>query len=152
MPLKASIDLTCIWSCWAKDHSASNWRNVLQPILASADIYVTAGPHETFGLSVIEAEASGLPVVGVAAGALIERVPPEVGCLGPVNDAQAMGRNILKVREQRNTMSQAARRYVIDHGYGWEKTLSNLFSYYQEALSQPPASLPAPRNPQPTPA
>lgn len=113
-------------------------------MLASADIYVTAGPHETFGLSVIEAEACGLPVVGVAAGALVERVPSEVGCLGPVDDAEAMGRNILKVMQRRDAMSQAARRYVIDHGYGWENALRTLFSYYREAFSQPVAPFPVP--------
>lgn len=59
-------------------------------MLSSADIYVTAGPHETFGLSVIEAQASGLPVVGVDAGALRDRVPPDVGYLGPAGDAAAM--------------------------------------------------------------
>lgn len=49
------------------------WRpDRIRRALAAADIYVTAGPHETFGLSVIEAEASGLPVVGVDAGALRE--------------------------------------------------------------------------------
>src|SRR6185437_10174391 len=33
--------------------------------LASADIYVSGMAHETFGVSIIEAQASGLPVVGV---------------------------------------------------------------------------------------
>ena len=36
--------------------------------LASADLYVSAMADETFGISIIEAQASGLPVVGVAAG------------------------------------------------------------------------------------
>ena len=34
--------------------------------LASADIYVSAMADETFGVSIIEAQASGLPVVGIA--------------------------------------------------------------------------------------
>ncbi|MBA2466141.1 MAG: glycosyltransferase, partial [Sphingomonas sp.] len=38
--------------------------------LASADIYVSAMADETFGVSIVEAQASGLPVVGVAAGAM----------------------------------------------------------------------------------
>ena len=52
--------------------------------LASADIYVSGMADETFGVSIIEAQASGLPVVGVAAGAMIDRVtdahrPPRPG-------------------------------------------------------------------------
>ena len=47
--------------------------------LASADIYVSGMADETFGVSILEAQASGLPVVGVAAGAMIDRVTDKVG-------------------------------------------------------------------------
>ena len=65
--------------------------------LASADIYVSGMADETFGVSIVEAQASGLPVVGVAAGAMIDRVTDATGRLGPVGDAAAMARNILAV-------------------------------------------------------
>ena len=65
--------------------------------LASADIYVSGMADETFGISIIEAQASGLPVVGVAAGAMIDRVTDAMGRLGPVGDAEAMAANILAV-------------------------------------------------------
>ena len=51
--------------------------------LASADIYVSGMADETFGVSIVEAQASGLPVVGVAAGAMIDRVTDATGRLGP---------------------------------------------------------------------
>ena len=63
--------------------------------LASADLYVSAMADETFGVSIVEAQASGLPVVGVAAGAMVDRVTNATGRLGPVGDAAAMARNIL---------------------------------------------------------
>ena len=50
-------------------------REELAVALASSDIYVSAMADETFGISVIEAQACGLPVVGVAAGAMTARVP-----------------------------------------------------------------------------
>ena len=65
--------------------------------LASGDIYVSGMADETFGISIIEAQASGLPVVGVAAGAMIDRVTEATGRLGPVGDAGAMAANILDV-------------------------------------------------------
>ena len=43
-------------------------RTELAQWLASADLYVSGMADETFGISVIEAQASGLPVVGVAGG------------------------------------------------------------------------------------
>ena len=63
--------------------------------LASADLYVSGMADETFGISIIEAQASGLPVVGVAAGAMVDRVDDSIGRLGPVGDSAAMAANIL---------------------------------------------------------
>lgn len=53
-------------------------RDKMARALASADIYVSGMADETFGMSVLEAQASGLPVVGVASGAMPERVEPEL--------------------------------------------------------------------------
>lgn len=106
-------------------------RDAFAELLASADIYVTAGPYETFGLSVLEAQSSGLPVVGVAAGALIERVQPGLGLLGPVDDADAMARNVLEVRKNLAPMSEAARAHVEQH-FSWRKTLNTLIGIYEQ--------------------
>ncbi|MFW5723393.1 MAG: glycosyltransferase [Halochromatium sp.] len=108
-------------------------RAVYARVMASADVYVTAGAYETFGLAVVEAQASGLPVVGVDAGALRERVTPERGRLGPVDDANAMAANILAVTEQRQLLGAAARRHVLEAGYGWESTFRRLFALYRTA-------------------
>ncbi len=72
------------WSCLARARSRARsrrWamtasscramsasRAELAGWLASADIYASGMADETFGISIIEAQASGLPVVGVAAG------------------------------------------------------------------------------------
>jgi alpha-1,6-mannosyltransferase len=72
-----------------------NGRPELARWLASADIYVSAMADETFGISEIDAQASGLPVVGVAAGAMVDRVTPDIGRLGPVDNSSAMARNII---------------------------------------------------------
>ncbi|MBK1732022.1 glycosyltransferase [Thiococcus pfennigii] len=105
-------------------------------VLASADVYVTAGPHETFGLAVVEAEASGLPVVGVDAGALRERVQPAWGRLGPVADAAAMAANILAVASQRAALGAAARTHVCAAGFGWGRTFSQLLTLYDAACAE----------------
>ena len=109
----------------------------LADLMASADLYLTAGPHETFGLSVVEAQAAGLPVVGVRAGALIERVPEGTGLLGPVADAEAMATNIQAVFVQRDEMSAAARRFVAA-GLSWEATFRRVFRAYESAVRPDP--------------
>src|SRR3546814_3486223 len=69
-------------------------RRDLARALASSDIYVSAMADETFGVSVLEAQACGLPVVGVASGAMPDRVAEGLGMLGPVDDTQAMAANV----------------------------------------------------------
>jgi alpha-1,6-mannosyltransferase len=53
-------------------------------LLASADVSLAPGPHETFGLAALESLASGTPVVVSASSALGEIVRP--GCGAAVAD------------------------------------------------------------------
>jgi alpha-1,6-mannosyltransferase len=94
--------------------------------LASADIYASGMADETFGVSIVEAQASGLPVVGVAAGAMIDRVTEATGRLGPVGDAGAMAANILAVLcSDHQAMSAAARAHALQ--FGWDSSMEALF-------------------------
>ncbi len=110
-------------------------RRRLARLMASADIYVTAGPHETFGLSVVEAQASGLPVVGVRAGGLLTHVPPQAGRLGPVADAGAMATNILEVAGNLETFSAAARRQA-EGVHSWESCFDAVVGAYEAARAR----------------
>jgi alpha-1,6-mannosyltransferase len=105
-------------------------------LLASADLYVSAGPFETFGLSVIEAQASGLPVVGVDAGALRERVPEGLGFLGPVDDAQAMADNIVRAARMRTLAGARARAHIAER-FSWPRAFARLLECYGERMSAP---------------
>ncbi|MGF1452873.1 MAG: glycosyltransferase [Opitutales bacterium] len=105
-------------------------------LLASADIYVTAGPHETFGLSVVEAQACGLPVVGVKAGALTERVVDGTGRLVPEGDAEAFARAVEQIAPDRKTCGEAARRHIDEGGYGWDSSFRKLVDCYERALER----------------
>jgi alpha-1,6-mannosyltransferase len=101
-------------------------RTELARWLASADVYVSAMADETFGISIVEAQASGLPVVGVAAGAMIDRVNEGVGRLGPIGDSAAMARNILDVLgSDRRLMGELARAHALQ--FSWERSMEALF-------------------------
>lgn len=111
-------------------------RSELARWLASADLYVSAMADETFGVSVIEAQASGLPAVGVAAGAMLDRVDNETGRLGPVDNAAAMAANILEVwNSDRRSMGRAARAHV-EGQFSWNRTFQILFGeIYPQAFA-----------------
>ena len=104
--------------------------------LASSDIYVSGMADETFGVSILEAQASGLPVVGVAAGAMIDRVTDAVGRLGPVRDASAMAANILAVwNSDRRAMADQARAHALQ--FSWDSSMEALFArVYPAALAR----------------
>ena len=117
-------------------------RSELARWLASADLYVSAMADETFGVSVIEAQASGLPVVGVAAGAMLDRVDSETGRLGPVDDAEAMAANILELwQADRRAIAEAALAHV-EGQFSWERTFQTLFGrVYPQAFAVRRAAL-----------
>jgi len=124
-PLKAEIatlgDNRIVMPGYCKDRAElARW-------LASADIYVSGMADETFGVSIIEAQASGLPVVGVAAGAMIDRVSEATGRLGPVGDPAAMAANILAVwNGDRPGMAAEARAHALQ--FSWDSSMEALFS------------------------
>jgi alpha-1,6-mannosyltransferase len=118
-----------------------NGRAELARWLASADIYVSGMADETFGVSILEAQASGLPVVGVAAGAMIDRVSEKVGRLGPVGDASAMAANVLAVwNSDRRAMADEARARALE--FSWDSSMEALFGrLYPTAFARRTAQL-----------
>ncbi|WP_353230256.1 glycosyltransferase [Novosphingobium sp.] len=108
----------------------------LARLLASADIYVSAMADETFGLSVLEAQACGLPVVGFASGAMVQRVPPGLGELVALDDVAAMARAVVSVWQRgAAAIGARARAHVTAH-FSWDQTFATLFNdVYPRALA-----------------
>ncbi len=68
------------------------------PLLASADLFLLPSENESFGLSALEALASGVPVVGTDVGGVPEVVRNgETGILCPVGDVDAMAQAALLI-------------------------------------------------------
>ncbi|NBC37105.1 glycosyltransferase [Novosphingobium sp. FSY-8] len=112
-------------------------RRYLARALASSDIYVSAMADETFGISVIEAQAAGLPVVGVASGAMPARVPAGLGYLGPVDDVEAMAAHVQAVwAGGAAAMGARARAHVVER-FSWERTFNRLLAdVYPAAMAR----------------
>jgi alpha-1,6-mannosyltransferase len=109
-------------------------REQLARLLSSADVYVSAMAHETFGLSVIEAQASGLPVVGFAAGAMTDRVQAGEGFLVPGDDTAAMAERLCTTpRAEWRSMGLRAHERVTRQ-FSWDRTFDTLFDIYRSRI------------------
>ncbi|MEJ5058883.1 MULTISPECIES: glycosyltransferase family 4 protein [unclassified Pseudomonas] len=106
-------------------------------LMASADALLHAGDQETFGLVILEAMASGIPVVAVAAGAFEEIVTDQCGLRCRPNDPLAMAN---AVRELFNAgsavLGRQARRHVEKH-YAWDTVVNSLLGHYHAVLGNP---------------
>lgn len=86
-------------------------RDTVATILASADVALAPGPHETFGLAALEALACGTPAVVSRTSALAEILTCDSGATAD-NDAHAIARAVTSVigRPEPLRRSSARRR------------------------------------------
>jgi hypothetical protein len=94
----------------------------MRQLMAAADVFFLPSAWEGIALSIYEAMASGLPIVGAEVGGQCELVTPECGVLVPRGDEDAEARQyaevlaaLLESPERRALMGQAARQRVAWH-------------------------------------
>jgi glycosyltransferase involved in cell wall biosynthesis len=76
------------------------WLDDIAPTLAALDLYVSASHTESFGLSIVEAMALGLPVVATATEGAQEIInSDDAGVLVPIGDVDEMALALLRLLE-----------------------------------------------------
>ncbi|CDN43871.1 glycosyltransferase family 1 protein [Paenibacillus sp. P22] len=117
----------------------------LARLYASADLFLFPSSTETFGNVVLEAMASGLPVIGAEAGGVKELVRHgRSGLLCPPGDPasfiDALER-LLARPEEAASMGEAGRREAL--GRSWDQVLGGIVDQYEEILLLQAESTPA---------
>lgn len=97
----------------------------LARLLASADVSLAPGPHETFGLAALEALASGTPVVVSASSALPEIVGVSGAAARDTPAAFAAGVTTLLAAEE-GTRRAAARARA--ERFGWPASIDRMLA------------------------
>jgi phosphatidylinositol alpha 1,6-mannosyltransferase len=129
-------------------------QKALPTLYASADAFVFSSLTETLGLVVLEAMASGLPVIATPAGGVADHLRDgENGIAYPATDTLAMARAIVRLALDRGLHARlaAGARHTAE-SLSWENELDRLDASYREllatAVSAPSVRRPAQPSPQ----
>ncbi|WP_416672290.1 glycosyltransferase [Egbenema bharatensis] len=109
-------------------------------LLQGSDLFALTSHSENFGIAVLEALASGLPVVvtpGVALSSTVQKHQ-----LGTVADLEASSvaialKQYLANSQEIRQIGDRARQFTLEY-YNWNRIASNLVQVYQATLSKKP--------------
>ncbi len=113
--------------------------DAVAPLLAAADAYVFPSESESFGLSALEALASGVPVIGARVGGVPEVVRDGVtGSLHDLGDIDGMAASVVRFLEpKRWAEASAAAAADARTRFATADVVSRYEALYREALDQP---------------
>jgi glycosyltransferase involved in cell wall biosynthesis len=102
---------------------------------ANADIFLFPSRTDTFGQVILEAQASGLPVLAVAAGGPLSLIDDNVSGLLCAPDAGAMSEALLRLAGSPLLRERLARSGLLSvKARTWERALERLSAGYRRAL------------------
>ena len=122
----------------------TGWLHDVQKILSVTDIYVICSTVEGLNISVLEAMASGKPVVGTAVRGISDIVlDNKTGTLVPPNDVDALAKAILNLvenKELRRSMGLMGRR-TVERKYSIQKMTEETVEVYSKLFYRSRGSL-----------
>lgn len=111
----------------------------LAEIYASSDIFAFPSGFETFGNVVLEAMASGIPVVGVSKGGVMESIiPHRTGLLAKPDDVDSFTAQLdemIQNAEMRRQLGMQARKFAETRS--WDSIFKELIHTYEEIIQKP---------------
>ena len=110
-------------------------RDHIAALVAAADLYLAPGPVETFGLSALEAMASGIPVLSVDSGGVPELVAAsKAGALYRVGDTLDFTSSLTALLAEDLDMLGRRGRAFVENRHDWDVVLPPLFESYRQVV------------------
>ncbi|MFC9475768.1 glycosyltransferase [Nocardia sp. NPDC056952] len=103
-----------------------NERAMVAKLLATADVSLAPGPHETFGLAALEALAAGTPVVASRSSALADIVTAECGAIA-ADRPRAFARAVTDVLAMPTSGRRRAARSRAEQ-FGWPRAVAGMLA------------------------
>jgi alpha-1,6-mannosyltransferase len=104
----------------------------LADLHAAADVYVASSPHETFGLSPLEAMACGTHVLAADGGAVREHVVASgAGALFPPGDAGALAEQLVTLLARDREHDAAHARAYAEREHDWAHVFDRVFALHE---------------------
>ena len=117
----------------------TGWADDMVELLCTLDVFVSASRSESFGIAMVEAMASGVPVVAtITAGAREIIDDDKTGVLVPIGDAEAMAEAICKLLDdpgRRARLADHARR-MISERFSLDRMVSRTEQVYRDVLQR----------------
>lgn len=106
---------------------------------ASGDLFVFTGAEETYGNVVVEAMASGLPVIAPNSGGVVDLVDNgKTGLQYPSESPERLFRAVKKLASDPALLKQMGKAgYKKAQTQSWQNSFDTLFAQYDKALSLP---------------
>jgi glycosyltransferase involved in cell wall biosynthesis len=111
-------------------------REKVAQLMAAANVFVLPSKLESFGLSLLEASAAGVPVVCSRAGGIPEIFQDGLNALlYPPGDYHAMAKAIVRVIEDKDLAKKISANAVqTAKRFTWERTAERILRVYEELL------------------
>jgi glycosyltransferase involved in cell wall biosynthesis len=110
-------------------------REAVSEILGACTVYCSPSFGEPYGMSLIEALATGRPVVATAAGGPLDIVDPRGGILVPVGDARAMAHALEKiVLDPALALQMGSFNRSAVEAHEWGTVVTRLEAVYEQVL------------------
>lgn len=114
------------------------WQDDIAAVLSSLTLFVSAARSEPFGLAIVEAMASGLPIVAAASEGALEIIGDgQTGKLVPVDDPEALAEAINHFLDDPAECSRLGRNAKISarQRFSLERMALDTESVYREVLA-----------------
>jgi alpha-1,6-mannosyltransferase len=111
-----------------------NDRERLADMLASVDLVVSPGSIETFGLSALEAAASGTPVLSADRGGVAEQIRASgAGATFVAGDSGSLADEAVRLLRARDDLARlgALGRAYAEREHSWNSVFDRIFEIYR---------------------